>query len=113
MYTPTVVACWRLFHPLVFWGLRVWFWCKDFLYLLCHPVLRTYGLDKWCVSLVQLSLFCFSDLIKNFREYLRRRFHGRERATNGNEVKCNSLCARGYTKMVKNLMGPAKMAFVS
>ena len=57
--------------------------------------------------------FCVSDLIKNFREYLRRRFHGRERTTNGNEVKCNSLCARGYTKVVKNLTGPAKMAFVS
>ena len=24
-------------------------------------VLRTYELDKWCVSLVQLSLFCVSD----------------------------------------------------
>ena len=65
MYTSTVVACWRLFHQLVFWGLRVWFWCKSFLYLLCHPF---YAHMSWiCVSLVQLSLFCVPDWIKEVK----------------------------------------------
>ena len=31
-------SSWRLFHPLIFEGFRVWFWCKGFLYrLLCRP----------------------------------------------------------------------------